>query len=520
MTVSSTARKAGPFSGNGSTTSFPFSFKIFTKNDVQVVRADASGIETTLTLDSDYSVAVNADQTASPGGTITYPISGSPLASGLTLAVIGALAYNQGTSLPTGGAFNAANVEAALDRLTILNQQLLEKVSRAALVPVTNSADAAVLVADILLLANNITALNAIVANISNINAVNANATNINAVASNNTNVTAVGGSITNVNAVAGNSSNINTVAGNNANINTAATNISAIVAAPTQASNAAASAVAAAASAAAASSAIASALWRDVVFVTAANSPIAVSQSDNGKLYCVDTSGGNVTVNLPSVASTTMPFNVSFKKESSDANVITINRSATDTIDGATSKAISTAASGTTLVADADPAPDMWTAADFGAVAGNMVPNVFSGNASTTGFTLSASPGSPNNVHVFIGGIRQVPTTDYTVSGTTLNFTSAPPSGTNNIFALSGTTLSIGTPADATVSTAKVQDGAITAVKLGSGAAAANLGLSAWSVVETAGVLYFKYSGTNKFKIDGSGNLTVAGNVTAFGTV
>ena len=40
------------------------------------------------------------------------------------------------------------------------------------------------------------------------------------------------------------------------------------------------------------------------------------------------------------------------------------------------------------------------------------------------------------------------------------------------------------------------------------------------WSVVETAGVLYFAHGGVNKAKIDSSGNLTVAGNVTAYGTV
>ena len=40
------------------------------------------------------------------------------------------------------------------------------------------------------------------------------------------------------------------------------------------------------------------------------------------------------------------------------------------------------------------------------------------------------------------------------------------------------------------------------------------------WSVTETAGVLYFAYGGVNKAKIDSSGNLTVAGNVTAYGTV
>lgn len=40
------------------------------------------------------------------------------------------------------------------------------------------------------------------------------------------------------------------------------------------------------------------------------------------------------------------------------------------------------------------------------------------------------------------------------------------------------------------------------------------------WSVVETSGVLYFKHNGTNKAKLDSSGNLTVTGNITAYGSV
>ena len=42
----------------------------------------------------------------------------------------------------------------------------------------------------------------------------------------------------------------------------------------------------------------------------------------------------------------------------------------------------------------------------------------------------------------------------------------------------------------------------------------------SNWSVVESAGVLFFRYAGVNKMKIDSSGNITVTGNVTAFGSV
>jgi len=42
----------------------------------------------------------------------------------------------------------------------------------------------------------------------------------------------------------------------------------------------------------------------------------------------------------------------------------------------------------------------------------------------------------------------------------------------------------------------------------------------STWKVYESGGVLYFEVSGTAKAKIDGSGNLTVTGNVTAYGTM
>jgi hypothetical protein len=40
------------------------------------------------------------------------------------------------------------------------------------------------------------------------------------------------------------------------------------------------------------------------------------------------------------------------------------------------------------------------------------------------------------------------------------------------------------------------------------------------WTVTESAGVLYFATLGSNKMKLDASGNLTVTGNVTAYGTI
>ena len=48
----------------------------------------------------------------------------------------------------------------------------------------------------------------------------------------------------------------------------------------------------------------------------------------------------------------------------------------------------------------------------------------------------------------------------------------------------------------------------------------ATTVDLGNWTVTESSGVLYFATSGTNKMKLDASGNLTVTGNVTAYGTV
>lgn len=59
-----------------------------------------------------------------------------------------------------------------------------------------------------------------------------------------------------------------------------------------------------------------------------------------------------------------------------------------------------------------------------------------FSGNGSTTAFTLTYAPASTTSIVVSISGVVQNPNT-YTVSGTTLTFSPAPPTGTANIAVL-----------------------------------------------------------------------------------
>ena len=127
MTISSTNRKAGPYVGTGLVSAFPFAFKVFSGFDVLVVRSDSGGAETVLTLNSDYTVSLNANQNANPGGTITLP---APLPSGFALTASSALPYLQPTDLTNNGGFYPAVINTALDRLTIFVQQLAESVGR------------------------------------------------------------------------------------------------------------------------------------------------------------------------------------------------------------------------------------------------------------------------------------------------------------------------------------------------------------------------------------------------------
>ena len=60
-----------------------------------------------------------------------------------------------------------------------------------------------------------------------------------------------------------------------------------------------------------------------------------------------------------------------------------------------------------------------------------------FSGDNSTTGFTMSKIANVGTDIQVFVDNIRQEPTTAYSVSGTTLTFTEAPPTGTNNVYVI-----------------------------------------------------------------------------------
>ena len=64
------------------------------------------------------------------------------------------------------------------------------------------------------------------------------------------------------------------------------------------------------------------------------------------------------------------------------------------------------------------------------------------------------------------------------------------------------------------------ISGNAATATSATSATSAGQISAATWTVSESGGVLYFAVSGVNKAKLDASGNLTVVGNVTAYGSV
>lgn len=116
MTVS-TEVDHNDYTGNGVTTSFPYTFRIFQKTDLMVQVVDLSENITVLTLDTDYSVTGAGTYS---GGSV---VLSSPLANGWQISISRSLPVTQETDLRNQGKFFAEVHEDAFDKLTMLIQQ-------------------------------------------------------------------------------------------------------------------------------------------------------------------------------------------------------------------------------------------------------------------------------------------------------------------------------------------------------------------------------------------------------------
>lgn len=125
MTVSTTSTVITSL-GNGSTTAWSFPFIGVAAEDLLVEITDSNG-DTNPLSPTQYSVSINTPPIGGLwgiGGTVTYPLSGSPLAAGKSLTISRILPYTQTVSISNQGAFYPQAVEQAMDKLELQLQQI------------------------------------------------------------------------------------------------------------------------------------------------------------------------------------------------------------------------------------------------------------------------------------------------------------------------------------------------------------------------------------------------------------
>jgi hypothetical protein len=535
------------FTGNTGLGPFAFSFEILTETDVAVYKNT-----TLLTLTTDYTVTINANGTGSI--TLTGTGSGTALISSDVLTIIGARNLERTTDFVTGGDLLASSLNEQLDSQVVMLQQLDEKLARSlrydsfdqfnsAVMPakadrlgkylqfnsttgdpeagpdstdVTTLADVATDIATLADIEDGTDATDAIqtvagissnvttVAGISsNVTSVAGNASNINTVAADgadigtvatsiadvntvagiSADVTSVAGNETNINTVAADGADIGTVATNIASVNTAATNIAdintcatdiaAIIAAPTEASNAATSASNASTSESNASSYASSAASAQSAAETARDQTLAAYDSFDDRY--LGTKASDPTLD-------------------NDGNALVAGALYFNSTDG-----VMKVYTGS-----------VWVAA-YASLSGALL---VANNLSDLGDASAA------RTNLGLGTAATTASTDYAAVANNLSdLADAATARTNLGLGTAATTASTdyATAAQGTLADSAVQpNDSPTFVTVN----ATTVDLGDWTITESGGSLIFAWDGTNKMKLDDAGNLTVVGDVTAFGTV
>ena len=206
MTVTSTTARSGPYAGNGSTTQFPYTFRILDEAHLTVVKTAADGTETTLVLTTDYTVSGVGNAS---GGNVTTT---SAPASGETLTILRGVPLTQETDWTNQGPFFAETVEESVDKLTMIAQQFDERLDRAIVLPENSTLTDLEMPAPAAL---NVLRWNAAETGLENW----ASVVDIGTVAAISSDITTVSGISANVTTVAGISSDVTTVATNVADV-------------------------------------------------------------------------------------------------------------------------------------------------------------------------------------------------------------------------------------------------------------------------------------------------------------
>jgi len=142
MTIPTTASKVTQ-QGNGVTTVWPYAFEI-----PGATPTDQSNVTVTL-YDTNQSPPLTTELTdnlfsitgvgGNTGGNVTYPLSGTPIAAGVSITIARSAPYVQDTSIPNQSAFYGTVLEAAYDYCTMLIQQLRTLVTYSIQFPLTDT---------------------------------------------------------------------------------------------------------------------------------------------------------------------------------------------------------------------------------------------------------------------------------------------------------------------------------------------------------------------------------------------
>jgi hypothetical protein len=132
MTISSTTVKVS-YSGNGSTTVFAYTFKILDDDEIQVIIRTSDGTETIKTKTTHYTVSGVG---SSGGGNITFLTAPTSLQ---TVVLKRNTTRTQETDYVANDPFPANSHEEALDRVTMITQEIQEELTRSIKLSKTNT---------------------------------------------------------------------------------------------------------------------------------------------------------------------------------------------------------------------------------------------------------------------------------------------------------------------------------------------------------------------------------------------
>lgn len=130
MTVNTTDITSGPYNGNDVVVDFDYDFRVENKNQLIVYETDDAGVETTLVVDTNYTVNnIGTDG----GGTITRTAGALP--SGYQWYIRSNYIETQDTAFASQGGFFPDVHESAFDKMTFLIQQISDRIQRSVKLP-------------------------------------------------------------------------------------------------------------------------------------------------------------------------------------------------------------------------------------------------------------------------------------------------------------------------------------------------------------------------------------------------